>query len=219
MSDSRKLILASASPRRRELVPLLGFPWAIEAVDVDETIIDLPDPAENVMKTSELKAVASAKQSDADALILAADTTVVLDGLMLNKPQDAVEAGQMLRDLRNRVHQVYTGITIIDKAANQQVADVAMVDVPMRNYSDSEIEAYVRTGDPLDKAGAYAIQHSKFRPVINFGGCYAAVVGLPLCHVARTLYQTDADATGDVAAKCQDHHNYDCPVFKSILEP
>jgi septum formation protein len=219
MSESRKLILASASPRRRELVPLLGFPWAINAVDVDETIIDHPDPAENVMKTSELKAIASAKQSNATALILAADTTVVLDGLMLNKPQDTAEAGQMLRDLRNRVHQVYTGITIIDKAASQHVADVAMVDVPMRNYSDSEIEAYLRTGDPLDKAGAYAIQHSKFRPVINFSGCYAAVVGLPLCHVARTLYQTDAGAAEDVAAKCQDHHNYDCPVFKSILEP
>ena len=219
MDASRKLILASASPRRRELVPLLGIPWAIKSVDVDESIIDHPDPAENVMQTSALKAKASARQSGAGALILAADTTVVLDGLMLNKPQDEKEARQMLRELRNRVHQVYTGITIIDKAANRQVADVARVDVPMRNYSDSEIEAYVRTGDPLDKAGAYAIQHSKFQPVTNFSGCYAAVVGLPLCHVARNLFQTDASVAENVAAKCQDHHNYKCPVFKSILEP
>jgi predicted house-cleaning NTP pyrophosphatase (Maf/HAM1 superfamily) len=87
----------------------------------------------------------------------------------------------------------------------------------MRNYSIPEIEAYIATGDPLDKAGAYAIQHPEFRPVEKLEGCYATVVGLPLCHLVRALRDLGTEVSADVPSSCQEHHNYDCPIFDQIL--
>lgn len=218
MNGPLKLILASASPRRQELVPLLGISWEVLAVDVDEESIDDPDPAANVKKTAELKADEAAHLAPPDAIIMAADTTVVLDGRYLNKPVDEDEARQMLESLRGRTHQVFTGIAVINKGTGQKLVDVAIANVPMRNFSDQEIADYVGTGDPLDKAGAYAIQHPDFQPVIDFMDCYAAVVGLPLCHAARAIKKTGVVVSYDVADKCQAHHNYDCPIFESILK-
>jgi predicted house-cleaning NTP pyrophosphatase (Maf/HAM1 superfamily) len=88
----------------------------------------------------------------------------------------------------------------------------------MRNYSDQEIEAYIATGDPLDKAGSYAIQHPGFQPVIDFFGCFAGVVGLPLCHLVRSLRKSGVSVPVDIAAVCQAYHHYDCPVFETILD-
>lgn len=211
------LILASASPRRKELMPLLGLPWTAQAAVVDEASVSHPDPAADAIQTAALKAQAVAAQAPAGAVVIGADTIVVVDGQKLGKPAGPQEARQMLRRLRGRTHQVYTGITLIDASSGWQVDDAAGVDVPMRDYSDAEIESYLATGDPLDKAGAYAIQHPGFRPVVGLEGCYAAVVGLPLCHLARSLRALGVAVTADVAAACQDHHGYLCPVYEAIL--
>jgi MAF protein len=216
-SEPPILILASASPRRQELVPLLGLAWQIQTAIVDETSIDDPDPGANVMQTAELKASAVASTSGDNCVILAADTIVVLDGQMLNKPIDVDDALRMLRGLRGRVHQVYTGIVVHNKMTNRIVMDVAQVDVPMRNYSNSEISYYISTGDPLDKAGAYAVQHPHFQPAPDLAGCFAAVVGLPLCHVSRALMKTGITIPLDVPHGCQVHNKYDCRIFPSIL--
>lgn len=186
--------------------------------DVDETSVDHPNPAVNVVQTAQLKADAVSPLAPANAVIIAADTIVVLDNEVLEKPVDAEDARTMLRQLRARTHQVFTGLTIINKATNQTVTDVAKMDVPMRDYSDAEIEAYIATGDPMDKAGSYAIQHAGFHPVTNFNGCFAGVVGLPLCHLFRSLRQCGIYLETDIAAICQQYHHYDCPVFETILD-
>ena len=212
-----KLILASASPRRRELIPLLGLPWEAWPAGVDEDSIADSDPVVNVMRTAQLKASAVALKAPRRAIVVGADTTVAIDGQMLNKPADQGEARQMLLSLRGRTHHVHTGITVINNGDDMTVTDVATVEVPMREYSVEEIEAYVASGDPLDKAGAYAIQHPVFRPVLRMEGCYAGVVGLPLCHLTRALDQVGVSIDVDVASACQAHHRYDCPVFSGIL--
>lgn len=188
------------------------------AADVDESSIDHPDPAINVVQTAQLKAEAVCPLVPDDAVIVAADTIVVLDNELLGKPAGKAQAKEMLRKLRGRTHQVFTGLTIINKVTGQRVTDVAAIDVPMRHYSDEEIEAYTATGDPLDKAGSYAIQHPGFQPVIDFSGCFAGVVGLPLCHLVRALRKCGVSTAVDIAAVCQTYHHYDCPVFKAILD-
>ncbi|MEW5988431.1 MAG: Maf family protein [Chloroflexota bacterium] len=238
-------ILASGSPRRRELIRLLGLPFEIRPVDVDENSAADSDPITHVRQIAELKArvvadvaqaaglrlyrdgerqvaggrakIQNPKSKIQNAVIVAADTAVALDGKTFGKPADAEEARRMLRQLRGRVHQVHTGLAVIHTASGRLLTDVATVDVPMRNYSDVEIEDYVATGDPMDKAGAYAIQHASFRPVVGLAGCYAGVMGLPLCHLARALRRLGVTVPVDVAAGCMAHNQYDCPVYASIL--
>lgn len=212
-----ELILASASPRRKELIPFLGLRWRVMVAQVDEESISHPDPAQDVIQTARLKARDVVGRAPAGAIVVAADTTVALDGRCLNKPADAAEARQMLLQLRGRTHHVHTGIVVVDKDNDHWLSDVASVPVPMRDYSPAEIERYVASGDPLDKAGAYAIQHPGFRPVSELRDCYAAVVGLPLCHLARALGQLGVPIPADVAGLCQAHHRYQCPIFSQIL--
>lgn len=214
---SQPLILASSSPRRQELIPLLDLPWLIQVADVDEDSVTHPDPATNVAETAKLKASYVARSAPRNALVIGADTTVALDGEMLNKPADENEAREMLGSLRNRAHEVHTGIAVIDPESGRFVVDVCSVVVPMRDYTMAEIDAYIATGDPLDKAGAYAIQHPEFRPVEKLEGCYATVVGLPLCHLVRALHKLGTDVPADVPSSCQEHHDYDCPIFDQIL--
>lgn len=214
---TKKWILASASPRRQELIQLFGHSWETKVADVDEDSVDHPDPAYNVVATAQLKAEAVADIASNDALIIAADTTVVLGNRLLNKPVDEQEARAMLQLLRGRTHQVHTGIVLFDKAIEVEISDVATIDVPMRNYKDTEIEAYIASGDPLDKAGAYAIQHPGFRPVEGLTGCYSGVMGLPLCHLARAMRQLNVVPDVDIAAACQNHHDYDCPIHEAVL--
>ncbi len=216
MTD-RILLLASASPRRLELIQLLRLPGSARAADVDEESVSHPDPSADVVKTAQLKAEYAAATAPENNIVIGADTTVVLDGIKLNKPVNEDEAREMLIALRGRSHEVHTGLTIIDQSSQRVVADVSSVSVPMRFYSDSEIDAYIATGDPLDKAGAYAIQHPELRPVLNLSGCYATVVGLPLCHLVRALREVGVTITSDVPSACQEHFNYDCPVFDQIL--
>jgi septum formation protein len=185
--------------------------------DVDEERVTDPDPALNVVRTAALKARAVLGQVSGDVVVIGADTTVALDGRMLNKPADPAEARQMLRALRGRVHQVHTGLVLIHARTGRTVTDVATVDVPMRAYSDQEIETYIATGDPLDKAGGYAIQHPEFAPAPRLAGCFAGVMGLSVCHLARSLRAIGVEIPANVAAACQAAIGYDCPVFESVL--
>ena len=218
------LILASNSPRRRELLSLVGLPFIILPVDVDETPLPGEKVADCVLRLSELKARAARDKSSQMGLlngqvILASDTLVVNDQEILGKPKNAKDARRMLELLRGHTHQVITGIALTTVGSSDLVADTCITDVPMRNYSDAEIEAYIQSGDPMDKAGAYAIQHVDFHPVEHMTGCYASVMGLPLCHIARNLTKFDIQIFEDVPTACQGSLNYECPVFESILEP
>jgi septum formation protein len=227
-SVKANLLLASASPRRRELIKLLGLPVATTAADIDE--VPLPgeradDMAQRLSRekavtvsalTPALCAGASVPQPSS-LIVLASDTVVSLDGEPLGKPRDAAEARSMLQRLRNRTHQVYTGITLIDTEADRLVTDLAGSAVRMRDYSDAEIDAYIASGDPFDKAGAYAIQHAGFHPADRFDHCFANVMGLPLCHVVRALRQLGVEPIGDVPVVCQSYLNYQCPVYEKIL--
>jgi predicted house-cleaning NTP pyrophosphatase (Maf/HAM1 superfamily) len=112
---------------------------------------------------------------------------------------------------------VYTGIAALRVADRKLVTDLCITDVPMRSYSDEEIDAYVKSGDPLDKAGAYAIQHPEFQPVEKLSGCFASVMGLPMCHLVRTLHKLDVPPIADVAASCQAYLNYQCNVSSAVL--
>lgn len=212
-----KYILASSSPRRRELIQLLGLHWKIMVAEVDESSVHHPDPAQDVAQTAQLKAEAVIDLSPPEAVVVAADTTVDLDGQRLNKPIDLDHARQMLRALRGRIHQVHTGIVVANKVNGKTVVDVATIDVPFRHYTDAELEAYLASKDPLDKAGSYNIQHPGFHPVERFAGCYAGVMGLPLCHLTRALTQVGLPIESDIAALCQSKLEYNCPVYPDIL--
>jgi MAF protein len=183
------LILASGSPRRRELLARWGWTFAIIKPDIDETPLPVEPPDAYVARLSREKAragralVAADRVADA-TLIIAADTTVALGSEILGKPADAAEAIAMLRQLRGRAHMVFTGITVCQADSDAIKTTVTATQVHMRSYSDGEIERYVASGDPFDKAGSYAIQHAFFHPVERIDGCYANVMGLPLC----TLY-------------------------------
>jgi len=214
-----RFILASSSPRRRELFALLNASFDIALADVDETPRDGEAPAQMVARLSQAKASAVARQLTVldGAIIIAADTTVSLDSVSLGKPVDRADAQRILRALRGRTHQVHTALTLLDTHTDHLLTDVATTDVPMRDYSDDEIAAYIASGDPLDKAGAYAIQHNGFHPVAEMRGCFANVMGLPLCHLARALRAFGLEPPADVPATCQAHIGYDCPVFADIL--
>lgn len=212
----KALILASQSPRRRALVQLLGYPIQLTTADVDEESITLPDPALNALATTRLKAEAIAARPEwrnGRGLLLAADTNVALGDRILGKPHDAAEADAMLRSLRGRQHHVHTGVVLIDLHSGAEVSGVHSARVTMRDYSDAEIAAYVATGDPLDKAGAYAIQHPAFRPVRELHGCYLGVMGLSLCQTLELLQQIGEPVHADLAAIHAAHAGYTCPLL------
>jgi MAF protein len=219
IAGMRKLVLASASPRRRQLLALSGWTFDVQPVNADETPLPEEAPVTFVRRMAETKARLAAESVNHGAVIIASDTTVVIDGHILNKPADAGEARAMLQQLRGRTHVVLTAITVLDTANGAAHTDLAQSRVPMRAYAETEIEAYVTTGDPLDKAGAYAIQHPDFQPVAReaFADCFANVMGLPLCHLLRRLRTLGIDTLTDLPAECQRFIPYQCPVHEQIL--
>jgi MAF protein len=217
VNPSPKLLLASNSPRRRKLISLGQWTFSIHPVNIDERQIENEKPADHVLRLAQSKARAAATNCASDTVVLAADTVVVDDPDILGKPSSRDEAVRMLRRLRGRVHQVYTGIALLNIQQGKIFTDLSITDVPMRIYTDDEIDAYVSSGDPLDKAGAYAIQHAGFHPVINLKGCYAGVMGLPLCHITRTLEKMLVVSDAGIAKACQEYLGYHCPVSESIL--
>jgi MAF protein len=155
-------------------------------------------------------------QANAESIIIGADTAVVDGTEVLGKPADESEAARFLKQLRGHVHQVYTGIAALRTSDSKLLTDMCVTDVPMRDYSDAEIDAYVRTGDPLDKAGAYAIQHPEFKPVGRMRGCYPSVMGLPLCRLVRLLEQLGLPPASDITSECHEHLDDPCPVYAAI---
>ena len=226
MNELSLLLLASNSPRRRQLLALSGWMFAVDVSDSDESLLPGEPPEAYVRRLAEVKARAVLERARPEHIIIGADTSVVIDAEILGKPSDAADANNMLRRLRGRTHQVYTGIAILrvrdgsasTSSAHRLLTDVCVTDVPMRAYSNDEIDAYVRSGDPLDKAGAYGIQNPDFQPVAHMDGCYASVMGLPLCHLTVLLRRMDVTPHADVARNCQATLAYQCPVFRSILQ-
>ena len=210
------LLLASQSPRRRELIQLLGYPFSVRSADVDEGSVTQPDPAVNVVQTAALKAQSIAAQGRVQpeaTIIVAADTTVALEQEMLGKPKDKPEAVRMLSALRGRRHEVHTGVVLLEISSGRLIKGVHTAVVTMRAYSDDEITAYVGTGDPLDKAGAYAIQHPQFQPVSYLEGCYLGVMGLSICHLIELLAKLGMQRLAELPAIHQAHRGYPCPIL------
>jgi len=217
VNDKSVLILASTSPRRRQLLALGNWAFDVRAADIDESPLAGEAPKEYVLRLAQAKALAIKDKVYEENIIIGSDTTVVDGDSMLGKPVNQEEAERMLKQLRGRTHQVYTGIALYRVKDKSMLTDLSITDVPMRNYSDEEIKAYIKTGDPLDKAGAYAIQHPDFNPVHSMQGCYASVMGLPLCHLLRTLQKFEIFPNADLPLACQSLLNYQCQVFPAIL--
>ena len=214
-----QLTLASASPRRRELLDLLELPFSVVAVEIVEVPHENEPPAEMVVRLSRAKAQAARVllAHEGATIIIASDTVVALDGEALGKPQDSIEATRMLLRLRGRWHWVYSGLTLLHSVTGAELSDLAATRVKMRDYSEEEIAAYVAGGDPMDKAGAYAIQHAGFHPVAEIEGSYANVMGLPLCHLARCLCQWGIEPQVEVAPACQMYTRRLCRFHSDIL--
>jgi MAF protein len=176
------LILASSSPRREQLLTAMGLSFIVAIPHVDESVGAYEAPKDVARRLCIAKAQAVAA-SYAEGLIIAADTLVTLDGEILDKPIDAKDATDMLTRLRNRQHEVHTGLAVLDATTHRLRHQVVTTIVRMRNYKDDEIGRYVTDGDPFDKAGGYAIQHDAFQPVASIRGCYTNVVGLPVCRL------------------------------------
>ena len=187
-----QVVLASSSQRRRELIRALDVPVRVAVPDVEE---GRPHPEESprefVLRLSLEKARRVAPRAG-NAIVLAADTAVVWDGHVFGKPSDQAEARRMLMDLRGDVNTVVTGVTALDGRTARCVSAANSTEVTLRDFSDDEMDDYVASREPLDKAGAYAVQDEVFRPASRTLGCYLNVVGLPICDVVDLLEELGA---------------------------
>ena len=197
---------------------LTGWETRVVSVDVDER----PDPGESARALASRLAQAKANraaQAKHAGVLLAADTIVVDEGRLLGKPQDEQHALRMLEALRGRTHSVVTALAIVDPASEGPRIDVCETAVPMRPYALKELRAYVSSGRAFDKAGGYGIQDEDFRPVDShrMRGCFANVMGLPLCHLVRAMRSLGYQAPNDVPEACEAYTGYACPVYAEIL--
>lgn len=180
------LILASQSPRRKELLGLFHIPFTVRVADIDEAMDPGKPPFDEVARVSRLKALAVAAEKD--DVVIAADTIVVCDGRTLGKPHDEAEAKAMLTLLSGRDHQVMTGVTVL--CGGKETVFTEVTDIHFRPLSPKEIDAYVATGEPMDKAGAYGIQGGAALFAEKMVGDYYNVMGLPVCRLWQALNQT-----------------------------
>ena len=178
-----QLILASASPRRKALLSLFGIPFTVRAADIDETMDPEKPPFDEVARVSRSKALAVSRGEE--DIVIAADTIVVCQGKVLGKPHSEAEAASMLRLLSGRDHQVMTGCTVLTDDARQTFTEVTTL--TFRPLTDREIQRYVDTGEPMDKAGAYGIQGGAALFCPGIQGDYYNVMGLPVCHLGTVL--------------------------------
>lgn len=206
------VVLASGSPRRRELLGQIVDAFEVIVSGVPEPVDTGVSPAENVLTIARAKADAVAPLAG-DRIVLAADTDVVLDGEILGKPIDATDAIRMLRRLRGREHEVLTAVVVIDPMTAACWTTVVRSLVRIRDLSDPEIDAYVATGEPLDKAGGYAIQGEAASMVEAVDGCYTNVVGLPMCAAIELLSLAGVPVRD--SAICQNAIGDPCPRVKS----
>lgn len=178
------VILASQSPRRKELLGLMGIPFTVRVADIDEHMVPGKPVAEEVARLSREKALAVPRQEQ--DIVIAADTVVVLDGCVLGKPKDPEEAVRMLTRLSGNTHQVMTGLTVLQGQKLTSHTEITLV--RFRTLTQAEIEAYVATGAPMDKAGAYGIQSDAAATFVErLEGDYYNVVGLPICRLHQIL--------------------------------
>ena len=184
MISPAPLILASGSPRRRELLALAGFRFDVLPADIDESQHEGENPDAYVQRLA-LEKARAIHALHPDAIVLGADTTVVLDGEVLNKPRDAADARRMLMALSDNVHEVHTGLAVV--AGTAQHTHVETTRVFFAPISPTELELYIASGDPLDKAGAYGIQGYAARWIPRIEGDYFNVVGLPVAATVRLL--------------------------------
>jgi len=182
-TTSMQLILASASPRRKELLGLFKIPFIIRVADIDETMDTVKAPFDEVARVSRLKALAVEREKD--DVVIAADTIVVCEGRVLGKPHSEAEAVEMLQLLSGRDHQVMTGCTVL--AGNRCETFTEVTDLHFRDLSQKEIENYVASGEPMDKAGSYGIQGGAALFCERMVGDYYNVMGLPVCRLSQVL--------------------------------
>lgn len=182
-----RLILASSSPRRRDLLRNAGFEFQVHPSSIPEEQVANEAPVTLVRRLAQAKAREVAARSSAESYVLGADTTVVVDADTLGKPADPEDASRMLRMLSGRCHQVLTGVCVVQAGSGRQALEHSSTTVWFRELSETEIREYVATREPLGKAGAYAIQGRASRFVTRIEGCYSNVVGLPLSLVDEML--------------------------------
>ncbi|MDA3904047.1 MAG: Maf family protein [Desulfuromusa sp.] len=183
-----QLILASASPRRRELLQQIGLDFQVIPSQAEEHILDGETPEEHVIRLSLDKATEVANRKNISGRwFIGSDTIVLCDGQILGKPQDEAEAAMMLKQLSGREHRVLTGYAVIDRQAGQQRTEAVSTKVWFRQLTEAEITRYIATGEPADKAGAYAIQGFGVCFVARIEGSYTNVVGLPLCKLTLAM--------------------------------
>ncbi|TMF07234.1 MAG: septum formation protein Maf [Chloroflexi bacterium] len=185
-----ELVLASASPRRQELLARLKLRLVVRPVNLDERTPSRGNPEIIARRLARTKAEA-ARLVDPDSVIIAADTVVAVDGSVLGKPADAGDAQRMLKFLRGRTHEVVSAVAIMRAEGRSALVRHPVTRVVMRDYPDAEVDASISRGDPFDKAGAYAIQDEAFRPVERYDGCYCNVVGLSLWATIELLRKAD----------------------------
>ena len=188
-----KLILASQSPRRKELLSLFGLPFTVCVADIDETMDPGKPACEEVARVSRCKALAVPREKE--DVVIAADTIVVCQGQVLGKPRSEQQAYEMLSLLSGRDHQVMTGVTVLRGAKEEVFTEIT--DLHFRPLSHREIENYIRTGEPMDKAGSYGIQGGAAMFCEKMSGDYYNVMGLPVCRLGQVLKRLAPDMMGE----------------------
>lgn len=194
------MILASQSPRRRELLGQMGFSFTVRPARGEELPHPELTPAQLVEELARQKALEVSAEAASDDVVVAADTVVAIDGKVLGKPHDKVHAAQMLSALSGREHTVYTGVAV--KRGETLLVEHEATQVRFRPLTQREIDLYIQTGEPMDKAGSYGIQGYGALLVEGIRGDYFNVVGLPICRLGRMLAQVGEDALAQCAQKC-----------------
>ena len=213
-SGQYKLTLASGSPRRAEILSSAGLEFDIAPAKIDEDAFLVG--SEDLRRAVQDLALAKAKSIAGGRLgeyVLGADTIVVLDGVVLGKPESADQAHAMLRSLSGKSHEVITGVAIINSAGEPHTNYVS-TSVTFRSLDDDEIANYVSSGSPFDKAGGYGIQDSSFAPVASYDKCYLNVVGLPMCATSELLEQSGFSVPGGLI--CSRHYGFDATESRSL---
>lgn len=202
------LILASGSPRRKELLGLFGIPFAVQPADIDETQNPGENPRDYVWRLAREKGQAIAQTCNLP--VLSADTIVEYESQILGKPADKKDAERILGILRGRTHRVYTAISLIDYSTGLDLERLVESDVLMRDYSNFELQNYLDSGNWHDKAGSYAIQDSLFHPCEAFGGSYTNIMGLPVYAVTEMLAQARFELPEDLPERIENSLGVTC---------
>ncbi len=216
--ENVKIILASQSPRRRAMLAWVLMEFDCRPADIDETPLEGEQPTAYCRRMALGKALKCAESVTDDALIIGSDTTVFVGTRIFGKPKDEDDAAEMLRTLNGRDHKVGTAAVVIAQTNGKRrvLRSYCETGVRLRAMDRDEIRDYVASGDPMDKAGAYAIQNRAFHPVESIHGCYAGVVGLPLCHVCAMLRAVGCDSFPPVRPACMGGTNRNCSCIPAV---